>query len=132
MGKEKPNGGCQPCEVSTGGPGQVDCTPLQEYLTDEEEEILSKLRQLKEEIRKVRHNVQRLEEASKPEPKGQPKNDPSSKRQGRNVSKGTIHGELSASLQELEQLKIAWKEWEDRREEAHRRKMILLGHDSQG
>ena len=128
MGKEKPNGGCQPCEVSTGGPGQVDCTPLQEYLTDEEEEILSKLRQLKEEIRKVRHNVQGLEEASKLEANDQSKSGSFQKKQGRNVPKEDIQGELSASLQELETLRISWKEWEDRREEAYRRKMVLLGH----
>lgn len=111
---------CLPCEVDMGE-GKKDCIAFQDYLTPEEEEVLSMLRKLKEESHKIGDKIRTLEGDIKSASQDQTKSAFGYVQEG-------LHTELSVCFQQLENLRMAWKEWEARREGANRRKMLLLGY----
>ena len=120
---------CSPCQDFLGGPKPDVCTAFQDYITPEEEEILATLRRLKGEVRELQGKIKGMEMArkmangigasSREAPReGEERPDPS----------GFIAGEMRECVEQLEQLRVVWKEWEQRRDKAQRRKMALLGH----
>ncbi len=111
---------CLPCEVGRGE-RKKDCIAFQGYLTPEEEEVLSVLRKLKEESRKIGDKIRTLEEDIKSASRDQTK-------QAFGYVQEGMQKELSVCFQELEKLRNSWREWAARREEANRRKMVLLGY----
>jgi len=111
---------CLPCEADMGE-RKKDCIPFQGYLTPEEEEVLAMLRKLKEESHKIGDKIRTLEGDIKSASQDQPKSAFGYVHEG-------LHTDLSVCFQQLENLRMAWKEWEARREEANRRKMVLLGY----
>jgi TATA-binding protein-associated factor Taf7 len=115
------NESCPPCKVDTGGPKGENCTPFQDYLTAEEEESLQALRRIKEESRQIKDKIGELEKALQLKSRNQAQS--SNPR-----AQEKLQRELGDCFQELEKLKSSWKEWEDRREEANRRKKVLLGY----
>jgi TATA-binding protein-associated factor Taf7 len=121
MSNERKKELCLPCEVNTGGPSVEDCTPFQDYLTAEEEESLQALRRIKEESRQIKDKIGELEKALQLKSRNQAQS-------GNPRAQEKLQRELGDCFQELEKLKISWKEWEDRREEANRRKKVLLGY----
>jgi chromosome segregation ATPase len=112
---------CKPCEADTGGPRVENCTPFQDYLSAEEEESLQVLRRIKEDSRQIKDKIGELEKNLELKSRNQSQSgDPKAQEE--------LQRELGNCYQELEKLKSSWKEWEDRREEANRRKKILLGY----
>jgi len=120
---------CLPCETFIGGAEPEACARFQGYLTPEEEEVLSKLRGLKEEARQVMAKIKGIGQTIDMGPQGRPDGVLSPQDQ---EGWETLHGELKSCTEQLERLRGLWREWEARREEAHHRKMVLLGHAQWG
>ncbi len=121
MEKEKV-GGCLPCEASLMEERDKDCILFQDYLTSEEEDILSALRKLREESRKIKDKIRGLEEGLNLRAQNQPES-------AFHKDQEALHRELGGCFEQLEKLRNVWKEWGPRREEANRRKMALLGYN---
>lgn len=130
-GSERTQGGngqqpCLSCETFVGGPEPEACVRFQGYLTPEEEEVLSMLRSLKEQARQVTAKLRGIGQAMEMGPYVRPDGALPAQEQG---SWETLHEEFKSCTEQLERLRGLWKEWEARREEAHHRKMVLLGHE---
>ena len=120
---------CLPCEAFLGEPEPGACTRFKDYITPEEEQVLSMLRDLKEQVRFLRGKIRGMEYAIRLAPES----NPGKASTGRERDKGVggpdpLQEEMAACVQQLEELRATWKEWEVRREEARNRKMALLGH----
>ena len=114
---------CRPCEIEVGEQKQEDCILFQDYITGEEEGVLSSLRRLKKESRVIRDKIRTLEKALESVPQNQSESSFHRAQEG-------IHRELGIYFQQLEKLRNDWKEWEARREAAHERKMARLGYNA--
>ena len=119
--KKEAEGVCRPCDINMSEQKQEGCTLFQEYLTAEEEDILSMLRRLKKESRDIKGKIRELEEALELASHDQSKSAFHKAQEG-------LHGELGAYFEQLEKLRDLWKKWEGRREVANRRKILFLGY----
>jgi hypothetical protein len=119
---------CVPCEDFLGGPEPEACIHFKDYLSVEEEEVLAMLRQLKEQARTLRGKMRGLEKAMEGSLPGKPQETSSGEDDNRSRADEDLHEEWKACSQQLDELRALWKRWELRKEEANRRKMVLLGH----
>jgi hypothetical protein len=117
---------CPPCEAFVGEAKPETCAFFQDYLTDEEQEVLETLRQLKSRARTLRGKIRGIEQALKMADTG----DQGKSAEGRKRKRApqALYRELEKCRGQLDELRETWKEWEARRENAHHRKMVLLGH----
>ena len=99
MAEDVKDSACQGACVKSCGPVEIP--------TADEKEALDALRHIKSRVREVKR---RLEQISK-------------------EASGDNDGESIALEKELEALRIDWKAWEKRRDEAAKERMILLGHE---
>ncbi|MBN1848969.1 MAG: hypothetical protein JW932_10325 [Deltaproteobacteria bacterium] len=74
--------------------------------TDDEVEALKALRTIKDRVREIKKRISNLSESISDEAKE----------------------EISRLQDEMEAFNIEWKDWEKKRDEAARERMILLGH----
>jgi hypothetical protein len=121
MAEQEDKKRCLPCEVNAGERRNGDCIAIQDYLSVEEEDVLSRLRELKEEFHKTKDKIRGLEETLKSGSYQQPGSPFHRDPEG-------LRGELQVCFEQLERLRRVWKEQEALWEEANRRKMVLLGH----
>jgi hypothetical protein len=84
------------------------CKPI-ELPTDEELEALNAMRAIKGRAREMKKRLSELTSSSRAEDKD----------------------EVRALESELEKLKMGWNEWEEKRREAAKQRMILLGHEEE-
>lgn len=83
------------------------CPGKIEVPTEKEREALAAMKSIKERVREIKSRLTSLRDSSNDE-----------------------GGQEALSLnEELTRLKAEWEEWEKRREEAQRERMILLGHE---
>ena len=121
--------GCLPCQDFLGGPKPAACAAFQDYITPEEEEILSTLRRLKGEVRELQGKIRGMDMALK-----MTHGNGAFSQGARGAGEGDLEAsrfmdtEMKECVEQLEQLRVVWKEWEQRRDKAQRRKMALLGH----
>lgn len=105
--------GCDPFtsaeEVGTCGP----CRPNQ-ALTCEEEAILTRMREIKDQVRSISSRMKQLQTINDVEPSG---------RSGQQDD-----SEWRELFSQLDELRGRWSQWQRRLDEAIERKLILLGH----
>ncbi|MEJ5378360.1 MAG: hypothetical protein WHX93_17430 [bacterium] len=106
---------CFPCEVFVGKGEPKACSRPTDYLSREEEEILSALRELKEKVRFLRGQIRGLQAALEMAEDGE-------------GVKEELSGELREAMAEMQELRKAWEEMESRLKKANARKLALLGH----
>lgn len=126
--REKAGQGCASCGIPTNGSEPDVCTNFEDILTPEEEEVLRMLRSLKGQARDLRKKMRELGQILSREPLAKPAEASSPKEKERSQARDAILREWKACTQQLEELRRIWKKWENRRDEAHHRKMVLLGH----
>lgn len=126
--QESKDNACVPCEVFVGGPKPDACLRFKEYLTPEEEEVLSMLRQLKEQARALRGKIRGLDRVLDKALLSKPEESLSQGEKDHYRAQKDLYEKWKACSEQLEELRAIWKEWEARREEARHRKMVLLGH----
>ena len=99
--------GCNPFkEVSDDDPN-CGCG-LKEVITPEEESILARMREIKEQVRPVAGKLREVQAF---------------------IGKRTDQSpEFAGIFAQIEELRREWKEWEKKLQEAGDRKMIMLGH----
>lgn len=119
---------CLPCETFLGGPEPEACMRFQDYLTPEEEEVLAMLRKLKKQARDLKGKMQGYARAVEMELMEKPAGDLTSQERQRRRGQRGIYEEWQACQKQLDDLRLQWKDLEKRKEEAHHRKMVLLGH----
>jgi len=83
------------------------CPGKLEVPTPEEREALSAMRSIKERVRALKKRLTELKDSGHDE--------------------GT--GEMSELEKELSHLKMEWDNWDEKRQEAAKERMILLGHE---
>lgn len=83
----------------------VGCPGAVKIPTDKEKEALDKLRGIKAKVRELKDRLAGLE------------------------SEGAGDDEILAINRLLEELRLQWDQWQAKREEAARERMILLGHE---
>jgi aldehyde:ferredoxin oxidoreductase len=104
------------------------CAFFKGYLTDEEVQILSILRGLKEKAREVRREMRRLHQELDVELFARPEEDLTPSERRRRRAQEALHRQWRECARQLDELRQQWREWEQMRWEAHHRKMVLLGH----
>jgi vacuolar-type H+-ATPase subunit I/STV1 len=100
---------CNPFAVVSEDDPRCGCV-LKEVVTREEEEILAKMREIKEDVRPVANKLRDVQASMGKTGQGEPSS------------------EFARSYEQIEELRREWKEWERKLEEAIERKMIMLGH----
>jgi predicted nuclease with TOPRIM domain len=103
---------CEPYPPDVQEMGCVGCAPKM-YLTSDEEAVLAKMRDLKDQVRPISNRLREIERKG-----GGPTNSESNE----------FEEEWSELSGQLESLRNQWREWETRLDEAIERKLILLGH----
>jgi DNA repair exonuclease SbcCD ATPase subunit len=78
-----------------------------EVPTDEELRALNAMREIKEKVRGMKKKISRI-----------------------GAGRGGKDDEIEHLESELERLKKKWQEWEEKRKQAARQRMILLGHEN--
>lgn len=111
-------GPCKPCEEFAGASEPEACLRDIGYLTKEEEEILSLLRELKARARSLSARIDSLRKAV-----GMGK-----EAEFNRINDQPVLKELTESISELKVLKDQWYYWASQRERATARKLALLGH----
>ena len=104
--------GCDPYPPEAQQVGCEGCSPTM-YVTCDEESVLAKMRELKEQARPISVRLQEIERSA-----------------GGSGTGGRVEygDEWSALSGRLESLRTQWAEWEQQLDAAIERKMILLGH----
>lgn len=132
-GDERQGGGPRPpCEPLTEGKGSEACPFFKGYLTDEEVQILSMLRELKERAREVRGKMRLLQRDLDGDLLVRPEQELTPCQRRRRQAQEALHRQWSECARRLEELRRQWRQWERMRWEAHHRKMVLLGHRPPG
>ncbi len=126
--REKADKVCASCGILLNESEPDICTKFEDILTPEEEQVFRMLRSLKEQARDLRKKMRQLGQILTLEPLAKPAEASSPKEKERGKARDAILREWKACTQQLEELRKIWKEWENRRDEAHHRKMVLLGH----
>lgn len=104
--------GCVPTNITVSGAPCCDCQPLM-ALSYEEEAILERLRAIKLEVRPLAKELKNIERR---------------RFDGKPSDSVSFERELVRLTNELADLRLSWKKWEKRLEDAIERKWILLGH----
>ncbi len=103
--------GCEPYPAEAQESGCRTCSP-NVYVTCDEENILAKMRDLKERVRPISLRMKEIERSTLV-------GDPVS---------SEYEEEWSGLSEHLDSLRSQWGEWEKRLDAAIERKLILLGH----
>ena len=96
--------------------------------TPEEEEVLARLRELKEQARELRGKIRGIDQTIEKELFEKPDHTLTGSEKERKNTQAELYEEWKSCSQRLQELRTVWKEWQVRKEEAYRRKMIMLGH----
>jgi hypothetical protein len=100
---------CNPFAVVSDDDPSCGCG-LKDVVTREEEEILAKMREIKDQVRPVANKLREVQ-ASMAQP-----------------ASGETSSEFAGIYAQIEELRREWKDWEKKLEAAIERKMIMLGH----
>jgi len=91
-----------------GSPDEVDsCCKKMEVPSEDEVVALNAMRAIKERVRDLKTRLSEVSSSNRDEDKG----------------------EALALEQEMEKLKAEWNEWEEKRKNAAKERMIILGHE---
>lgn len=103
---------CEPYPPDVQEIGCEGCAPKM-YVTCDEEAVLAKMRELKDQVRPISHRIREIERLG-----------------GGTANTGSteFQAEWSELSGQLENLRNQWRDWEKRLDEAIERKLILLGH----
>lgn len=110
---------CEP-----GDQGETCSCTQKDYLIAEEEDALAMLRQIKEKVKVEKARIKEIKRYLESESEANEEKHPF----GARLSLEKMRGELNACEQRLTQLKAQWDEWDKRRKEATREKLVRLGH----
>lgn len=106
---------CEPHSPESRALGCEGCAPTM-YVTCDEEEILAEMRGIKEQVRSISDRLKEIKSLS---------------------SFRTAEEELAPSNEwsemkrQLDDLRLQWRNWEERLDQAIERKLIILGHREQ-
>lgn len=104
--------GCVPAPPAAEGEACGTCAPKL-ALTAEEEAVLAQMRTLKEQVRPIADRMKQIQE------------DLAGSSQGAEEGLQTEWSELSGRL---DALRVQWREWELKLDEAIHQKLVMLGH----
>ena len=101
-----------------------------DYLIKEEEDALSELRRIKKQATLTKKRFKNLQKELHSEllKKNEPRLNPEEKANSAHQKK--LRAELRECEKTVEELRNQWKDWDEKRKQATRKKMILLGHAS--
>ena len=115
------------CETFIGADGDA-CTRFQDYLTKEEEEVLRMMRDLRGQAVRLKGKIKDIEKSVRTDNADRPAHVLSEEEKERLLAEKGLFDEWRDCTDRLEELRSAWKEWQVKKEEAHHRKMVMLGH----
>jgi cytochrome c553 len=117
---------CIPCRDLPGG--EDSCTAFVDYLTREEEEILALMRETKERATELKARMREIARELDPHEVESLKAYHDGPEKPSEGEPGELRQDWVRCQSELEELRRLWRELEKKKEEAHHRKMVLLGH----
>jgi hypothetical protein len=101
-----------------------------EYLIKEEEEALSMLRQIKKQAIPIKKRIGEIKNLVDFDFLKKEKEQLSPEERAKYVEQKKLHAELEVCEERLNELRIQWKAWDEKRKQATRIKMVILGHSS--
>ena len=126
-GSDKTNNEACGCETFLGVSDDV-CTRYKDYLTQEEEEVLRMLRDLREQAVRLKGKIKNIEKTVRTEYPDSAVHAIPEEEKERLLAKKGLFDEWRDCTDRLEELRAVWKDWQVKKEEAHHRKMVMLGH----
>jgi len=124
------NGQFQAC-IGSPNENENACQRHQkDYLIEEEEEALSKLRQIKQQATSYKKRLNDLKKIIDYDLLKKEKERLSPEEKLRWAEQEKLYAELNNYSDRLEKLRSQWKIWDDKRKKATKVKMIRLGHTS--
>ena len=118
----------QACIGSAADNESVCLCQEKDYLIKEEEDALAELRKIKQQATSAKKHFKDLQKGIDSEflKKGKDLLNPEEK--SRYVQQEKLRAELRECEERIEELRSQWKDWDEKRKQATRKKMILLGH----
>jgi len=99
-----------------------------DYLIKEEEDALAELRKIKQQATAAKKRFEELQKDIDSEFLKKGKNRLNPEEKSRYVQQEKLGAELGECEKRIEELRSQWKDWDEKRKQATRKKLILLGH----
>ena len=122
------DGQYQACVGSTAGNEPTCVCQEKDYLIKEEEDALAELRKIKQQATSAKKHFKNLQKDVDSEFLKKEKDRLSPEEKSRYVQQEKLRAELRECEERIEGLRSQWKDWDEKRKQATRKKMIILGH----
>jgi len=104
--------------------------PEKDYLIKEEEDALSELRRIKKQATAAKKRFHNLQREINPDLLKENEDRLNPEERAGYAQQKKLQAELKECERSIEELRSQWKDWDEKRKQATRKKMILLGHTS--
>jgi len=120
----------QTCLGSSADPESACLCPEKDYLIKEEDDALAELRRIKNQATLAKKRCANLQKEINSELLEKNEASLNPEERGNYAQQKKLHAELKECEESIEALRSQWKDWDNKRKQATRKKMILLGHIS--